>query len=67
MVRTLAGTRVYECPPGPDMYEVVFEQFAAAVLAGTPLPVPGEDGLHSQKLIEAVYRSSDTGCRVELG
>jgi len=66
MVRSPRGTAIEKCPVGVDMYKKVFEEFAAAVLAGKPPPMTGADGLHSQRIIEAVYASSKTGRRVAI-
>ncbi len=37
--------------------------FARAVLAGEPPPVTGEDGLRDVAVLEAIYRSAETGRR----
>lgn len=65
-LRTTAGTRGFECPK-QNMYAIIFERFADAVLNDKKLPVTGEDGLHSQQVVDAVYRSSDTGQKVTIG
>ncbi|MFH0795755.1 MAG: Gfo/Idh/MocA family oxidoreductase [Candidatus Omnitrophota bacterium] len=58
-------TRTFACPK-EDMYKIVFAKFAAAILTGKEFPIPGEDGLHSQKIISAVYRSSGTGRKIAI-
>lgn len=65
VVRTEKGVKFLKCP-NQDMYAIIFEKFTDAVLHGQKLPVTGEDGLHSQKIIAAVYRSSDTGRKIAI-
>jgi len=65
VVRTEKYTKVLKCP-NRDMYAIIFEKFADAVLHGKKLPVTGEDGLHSQKVVDAIYRSSDTGRKITI-
>jgi predicted dehydrogenase len=66
VVRGLRRTAIEKCPAGVDMYKRVFDEFSAAVLAGKPPPMTGADGLHSQRIIEAVYASSKTGRTVAI-
>ena len=40
--------------------------FAAAILAGTPHPAPGEEGLVVMRVLDAVYESARTGAPVAL-
>jgi predicted dehydrogenase len=40
--------------------------FAAAILAGTPHPAPGEEGLVVMQILDAVYESARTGAPVQL-
>ena len=42
------------------------DDFALAVLDKRPTPVPGEMGRQDMKIIEAIYRSMETGQRVEI-
>jgi len=63
ILKTSNETRIFKCPPA-DMYQTVFERTAKAMIDGTALPASGEDGLHSQKVIDAVYRSSKTGRKI---
>jgi predicted dehydrogenase len=48
------------------MYRAEVEAFSRAVLENTPPPVSGEEGLWSQKVLEACYESARTGVRVAL-
>lgn len=65
-LRRPGGTVIEKCPAGRDMYKTVFEEFAAAVLAGHAPPMTGADGLHSQEVIAAVYASSRTGRKLAI-
>lgn len=49
-----------------NMYQGEITAFADAILTGGTPPVTGEDGLHSQQLVEAVYESAATGKLVEF-
>ena len=51
-------------PPPVNMYRAEVEAFSRAVLEDTPPPVPGEDGLWSQKVLAACYESARTGAKV---
>ena len=42
------------------------DDFALAILDKRPTPVPGEMGKQDMKIIEAIYRSMETGQRVEV-
>jgi len=42
------------------------DDFALAVIDKRPTPVPGEMGRKDMKIIEAIYRSMETGGRVEI-
>ena len=44
-----------------NMYQGEITAFANAIITGGTPPVTGEDGLHSQQLVEAVYESATTG------
>lgn len=46
---------------GRNMYHGEISAFADAVLRGVEPPITGEDGLHSQRLVAAVYESASTG------
>ncbi|NJD04271.1 MAG: Gfo/Idh/MocA family oxidoreductase [Ruminiclostridium sp.] len=51
---------------GVDMYRKEVEAFASAVLAEKEPPCGGLDGLHSQRLLDAIYKSAKTGMKVEV-
>lgn len=51
---------------GPDMYRAEFEAFANALLQNENPPCSGQDGLHSQQLLDAVYASSQLAKMVEI-
>jgi glucose-fructose oxidoreductase len=54
-------------------YEVPWQQAkqmdddASAIMQGKPMLVPGEEGLRDIRIVEAIYKSADSGKRVELG
>ncbi|HEX5692890.1 MAG TPA: Gfo/Idh/MocA family oxidoreductase [Roseiflexaceae bacterium] len=52
--------------PQPTARQVVFDEFAAAVLAGAPPPIPGEDGLKASRILHAVYESARRGERMTV-
>jgi len=49
-----------------SMYQLEFEAFADAVLNDTEPPIPGTDGLWSTKVLDAVYKSAETGQRIAV-
>ncbi len=53
-------------PPTPDSAEGIDANFAAAVLAGTPLCCPADQALDTVRLVEAIARSASTGQVVRL-
>ena len=56
---------VYEYD-GTDMYKMEFQAFSKAIIENTEVPCSGLDGLHSQRLLEAVYLSAKKGKKVEI-
>jgi UDP-N-acetyl-2-amino-2-deoxyglucuronate dehydrogenase len=46
-----------------DARRLAFQDFAAAVLAGTPVPIPGEDGLKASQIVHALYQAARSGTR----
>ena len=44
-----------------NMYTKEIESFSDSILNGTPVQVPLTDAIHIQKVVEAAYKSSDTG------
>lgn len=50
-----------------NVYVAEIEAFAEAVLNDTVPPIPGEEGVWSQRVVEAVYQSAETGRMVKVG
>lgn len=50
-----------------DQYRIQGEEFAKAILGLRPVPVPLEDSLQNMQVLEAVFRSAETGGWVEVG
>ena len=55
------GGRDRSSIPVCDQYGIMGDAFAAAVLDGTPQPVPLEDSLANMKVIDAVFRAAANG------
>jgi len=55
-----AGTRT-ETFPTADQYTMQGDAFSKAVIEGTEVPVPLEDAIANMAVIEAVFRSGETG------
>ena len=54
-------------PPSPKtQFAGQLDHLAQAVSNGTPVIVPGEEGLADLRVIEAIYRSAREGRRVRL-
>jgi predicted dehydrogenase len=51
---------------GVDMYKSEFAAFANALQQGKEIPCTGRDGLHSQRLLDAIYESAETGKKVKV-
>ena len=66
VVRTQEKTEIYDFN-GKDMYCAEFEAFAEAFMNKSELPCSEKDGLHSQILVNACYKSGITGTRVGVG
>jgi len=49
-----------------DTYSAQFAAFADAVLSGSPSPVPPEESLQAQAIIDAILQSQTTGHEVKL-
>ena len=47
--------------PACDQYRVAGDAFSKAILDGTPQPVPLEDSIANMRVIDAVFRSAETG------
>jgi predicted dehydrogenase len=60
-----AGTTT-ETFPIADQYTMQGDAFSKAVLEGTEVPVPLEDAIANMAVIEAVFRSGETGQWVKM-
>ncbi|WP_319415626.1 Gfo/Idh/MocA family oxidoreductase [Marispirochaeta aestuarii] len=47
--------------PVRDQYAELFEQFSLAVLEDRPVPTPPQDAVENQKVLDAIFRSAETG------
>ena len=54
------GPREIKCGPA-DQYALMFEAFAKALREGLPAPTPPSDAVANMKVIDAVFRSGDSG------
>jgi predicted dehydrogenase len=59
------GVRTIEIPT-VDQYGVAGDAFAKSILEGTPQPVPLENSLGNMKVIDACFRSAESGGWVTL-
>jgi len=52
-----------EIAPAPvaDARQLAFDDFAMAVLSGSPIPVPGEAGLNASRVLHAAYDAARRG------
>lgn len=71
--RDSAGTMVNVAPGWlsskadfETLFDLKLRNWVDAILKGTPLEAPGEDGLTVQKMIDGVYRSSEAGREVAI-
>ena len=64
-----AANEEYRTPTTPDSdpYERQLEGFSSAILGGYDVSPSGGDGLHDQRVLEAISRSVELGKRVEVG
>ena len=60
------GGVVTEEFPTADQYTIQGDEFSKAVLEGGEVPVPLEDAIANMAVIEAVFRSAETGGWVEV-
>ncbi len=49
-----------------NVYHAEIQAFAEAVLNDTAPPIPGEEGVWSQRVVEAVYQSAESGRVVQV-
>ena len=61
-----AGEGLRIAPEPVNMYRAEIEAFSQAVLEHRPVPVDGEAGLRSQKILTACYESARTGKALEV-
>jgi predicted dehydrogenase len=59
-ISTGVGERVYEAGPA-DQYGLMFEAFSEAIQNGDPVPTPLSDALNNQKVLDALFRSEESG------
>jgi len=52
--------------PTAEKRQLAFDDFAAAVLAGAPIPIPGEAGLKVSRALHAVYEAARRGTPVAV-
>lgn len=52
--------------PAPYRFVVQFDEFSECVLTGKKPEYPAEDGLRNTAVVEALYKSADTGSPVDL-
>ena len=45
-----------------DQYTIQGDQFSRAILEHTPVPTPLDDAVRNMEVIEAIFRSADSGC-----
>ena len=64
-ISTGIGERVYEAGPD-DQYRLMFEAFSQALHNGEPVPTPMEDALNNQKVLDALFRSEESGGWVDV-
>ena len=49
-----------------DQYGIEFEEFSLAVRGEGPLPIEPEDAVLNQKVLDALYKSEETGTWVKV-
>jgi len=59
-ISTGVGERVYEAGP-EDQYQLLFEAFSDALQNGESVPTPMTDALNNQKVLDALFRSEQSG------
>ena len=61
-VQVTTGIGAREIAFGPaDQYRLQFESFSAAVRAGKPAPTPPEDAVGNLAVMDALFRSEESG------
>lgn len=59
-VTTSVGSRELQLGPA-DQYGLEFEEFSKAIRNGQCVPIPPEDAINNQKVIDALFRSEKSG------
>lgn len=59
-VQSGVGERNIEFPPS-DQYGLQFDAYADAISQGLPVPTPPIDAINNMKVIDAVFKSSESG------
>ena len=57
----VGGTSVVETIPACDQYTIQGDAFSKAIRENTEVPVPLEDAIGNMKVIDAIFRSSQSG------
>ena len=60
------GPRTIECGPA-DQYRAMFEAFVLALREGGPVPTPLTDAVANMSVIDAMFRSGESGLWEEVG
>ena len=60
------GDRVTEEFPVCDQYTLQGDAFSKAILEDTEVPVPLEEAIRNMKVIEAIFRSAETGGWIDI-
>jgi predicted dehydrogenase len=64
-VTTGVGTRCIKTGPC-DQYQVEFEEFAKAIINDTEPPISPDDALNNMKVIDALFKSAESGKWIDL-
>lgn len=63
---TGAGGKTFSVPKAENVHQPLVEDFNGAILEDRPPAVPGEEGMTASLLLEAAYRSAQSGRAVRL-
>jgi predicted dehydrogenase len=66
LISDAQGTRRAERFPGVDQYRLMVESFAAAVLAGAPVPYAPDDAVRNMRAIDALARAAARTCDEDI-
>lgn len=56
----------YYRPVERDVFKLKIRDFCDAIMEGRPAPVPGEEILYNQAILDGIYRSAKLGREVEI-